>query len=199
MGLKSPSDLDVRTKLLSKLDSEHSTITVDKLITEFERIKIIKKDSNLIQSKTPDLSILINIVSDNGNQYKKRKPFQCRRCGTKHLWGECPNKNEICKYCSIKGHKIEVCMKKKAEETKSSNDNSHSNRSSNKSSEKPTNKTPNHSPKTKISSVLVHQINSKAERKYIDIEIDDKPIRLQVDTAADVSIISKGMTKKMNL
>lgn len=41
MGLKSQSDLDIRTKLLTKLDSEHSTITLDKLITHFDRIRII--------------------------------------------------------------------------------------------------------------------------------------------------------------
>lgn len=35
MGLKSQSDLDIRTKLLSKLDSEHSKITIDSLISEF--------------------------------------------------------------------------------------------------------------------------------------------------------------------
>lgn len=51
MGLKSQSDLDIRTKLLEKLEKEHTTISLDTLISEYEQLTIVKKDSNLIQSK----------------------------------------------------------------------------------------------------------------------------------------------------
>lgn len=36
MGLKSQSDLDIRTKLLEKLEKEHTTISLDTLISEYE-------------------------------------------------------------------------------------------------------------------------------------------------------------------
>lgn len=76
MGLKSHGDLDVRTKLLSKLDSEHTSITLNKLITEFERIKTLKNDSNLIQSKSTDTSILINKVSNKKKGFKQTQISQ---------------------------------------------------------------------------------------------------------------------------
>lgn len=200
MGLKSQCDFDIRTKLLSKLDSEHTKITLDKLIVEYERIGNIKRDSNLIQSKSSDTSILVNKVSEKGNATFKRKPKKCNACGTKHLWNECPSKLTICGHCSKKGHKTELCKNKKEKDTKQKDDkqssgSSNSNfnqRASHKSFSRP-------SINTKVSNVSVFNINLKSQRKFIDVQVNSKPMKLQVDSGADISIVSKRLCEKLQL
>lgn len=127
MGLKSSSELDIRTKLLSKLDSEHASITLNQLITEFERIRMIKIDSNLIQSKESDFSILVNKVegntdpestdsesSESNDDQSDPSDDSCKRCGGHHSKRNCPAFNETCSFCGIKGHRFQFCFKKKA-------------------------------------------------------------------------------------
>lgn len=62
--MKSPSDMELRTKLLTKLNPEHASITLERLSDEYERLVYIKKDSSMIQkTKHTDNSILVNQVS----------------------------------------------------------------------------------------------------------------------------------------
>ncbi|XP_036341002.1 uncharacterized protein K02A2.6-like [Rhagoletis pomonella] len=50
MGLKSQSDFDIRTKLLSKLDTEADTLTLDALSKECQRLINLKADTNLVEN-----------------------------------------------------------------------------------------------------------------------------------------------------
>lgn len=208
MGLKNQSNLDIRLKLLSKLDSDHSTITLNKLISEYERLINVKKDSSLIQNKTEsNTSILVNKITNKTNKpfksHNPNKPFDCGSCGKVHKHGECFNKDSVCGYCSFKGHSIEFCRRKKSNSQKNNNQKSNGDKnknakatSSNKSPSKPSTTQSNSS---NVSSVFIHQVSTNSRRKFIDIKINNQPITLQVDSAADISIISRDFCNKMNI
>lgn len=72
-GLTSPADLDIRTKLLSKLDTQDDSITLENLSDEYDRLVNLKKDSAMIQNTKNDESILVNQITkandfDSNNQ-----------------------------------------------------------------------------------------------------------------------------------
>lgn len=48
--------------------------------------------------------------------------------------------------------------------------------------------------KKTVSSISINQIG-KMNRKFIDISINEKPATLQIDAAADISVISENMSK----
>lgn len=52
---------------------------------------------------------------------------------------------------------------------------------------------------TSISNILVHQINSESQRKFIDVELNDQPIKLQIDSGADVTIVSEMLCNEKNI
>lgn len=205
-GMKSSSDMELRTKLISKLESEHSSITLERLSDEYERLVNIKKDSTMIQrSKDFETSILVNQVSKK-KFYKK--PFthksnqnlaspECSYCGNSHEPNKCPARSAICNYCSRKGHWFNVCLKKKSDDLKASGSNSNINSSQSKKHLIKTNGDAN-SNHTRVSNIQINKISTSAKRKYVDVIINDKPIKLQVDCGADVSVISISKCKELN-
>lgn len=197
MGLKSQSDPDIRTKLLEKLDKEHTTITLNDLISEYDRLMIVKKDSNMIQNKATNASVLLNTVkskrkSPNGNSFK------CYNCDTNHPRYKCPNEAATCEFCSSKGHSIKFCRKKQAEDSKSK-ENKTKDQQISKFSDKPTNYPKHQSRKPNVSNVFVHEITMNSQRRFIDIQISNKPIRLQIDSGGDISIISENTCSELNI
>lgn len=110
----------------------------------------------------------------------------CKYCDeNQYQRSECSAKDEICNFCSNKGHFEKCCLFKKFKvtnkPTSSKSDNDKDKVKINSNSNK------------QISSIFVHKINQSenSNRKFVDIEINSKPIRLQIDTGADLSIISK--------
>lgn len=190
--------LEIRTKLLTKLENEHDKIKLEKLSDEYRRIINLKKDATMIQKPVGnDLSILVNQVSKKKNSYSKRnKPkFQtdddnCGNCGKTHTPNECPAAKSKCSFCGFNGHWVEYCRTKKRDENK---------KSQSSSNENTKNKVHSSNSKPKVSSVSLHAINCQSRRKYIDIKINDKPVQLQADSATDISIISQKNCRKFNL
>lgn len=67
-GMPSPRDMEIRPKLLAKLDSQHSTITLEQLSDEYERLRNIKADSSMIQSLSSSNSFDdVYQISDSSN------------------------------------------------------------------------------------------------------------------------------------
>lgn len=196
-GLTSKSDFDTRIKLLSKLDSD-TTTTLNTLVTEYERLG--KKDSSLIQNKSEGEPAQVNTVSSRKNQ-KQKKSSSCWNCGskTRHPHSECPARNTQCKFCNATGHRVEFCKKKKQAlnvDSEKTNDDKKSKGDSNRSSQsKDRNEKQS---RRKINSICVNQINS-SDRKFIDLFINNQPIQLQIDSAADVTVISRDSCKKLSL
>lgn len=192
MGLQSKSDMEIRTKLLAKLDSQHATITLQQLADECERLQNLKIDSSLIQKHGENSSsILVNQVTQNKGKFQRNFKQPHRPCGKFHNSDEeCPAKNNVCTTCHSKGHLSECCFKRNRQ-PKEDEKNSKANSSKIVQLK---NKTFN---KKQVAMISVHQVNS--QRKFIDVQINNIPTRLQIDSGADITIISETLCNNLNL
>lgn len=197
-GLSSTKDADIRTKLLSKLETEHDKITLEKLCDEYGRLINLQKDASMIQKPIgSDLSILVNQVSKNKRHFsKKNKPKpqasndNCKNCGRIHQDNQCPAAKSKCSFCSLNGHWVQFCRKKLNDEINNCSDASKDN-----SKSTPTGRAQS---KSKVSSIRINVIKTHSKRKYVKVIINGRSLTLQVDSGADVSVISEKVCKKMN-
>ncbi|XP_055604442.1 uncharacterized protein K02A2.6-like [Uranotaenia lowii] len=188
-GLKSDSDGEIRTRLLSRIE-DNSLVKLEQISTECQKLMSIKHDTAMIA--TPSVSARVvhrkqtfskwsekhkknNPEGEvNRNSYKnqnknnKSGPFSpCWCCGAMHYAKDCTYRNHRCKVCGGFGHKDGYCAS--AKKTTSEN------------KRKP------QSAATK--SVQVKSV--KQERKYVTVQLLGTPVKLQLDTASDISVISE--------
>lgn len=113
-GLQSSRELLFRPKLLAKMECDQSTITLQQLSDEYERLQQIRKDSEMIQKFNDDTSIF-HVQSENTNSNESISNSienVCLRCGKFHQKNNCPAFDEVCGFCNIKGHLQDFCFKK---------------------------------------------------------------------------------------
>lgn len=197
IGLKSDSDADIRTKLLLKLEDEssNSTISLESLKTECDKIRNLKLDNALFKQpskvhhvhkknnfpkKSEESSNKTEFVKKNFNSDKPKTP--CWKCGDVHFVKNCGYIDHICKKCNKKGHKEGYCQC-----YGNSNDSGF-----NKS------KKPNKSKSKRSNAILqVNKISTDSDRKYVDVSINNVTVTLQFDSASDITIISPSTWKKI--
>lgn len=195
LGLRSQEEADIRTKLLSKLDAEKATITLSKMVEECELLRNLKSDAALVQNETksavnfvgkakksknfnksPDKkqqkpSIKPSTQSSTSENSKSTPNYPCWRCGSMHFPSECDYTDRKCHKCNKTGHKAGYCAcaekQKKFQESKF--------------------------PKKKAASnvINVNSVSTKSKRKYVTVKLNDVPVKLQVDTGSDITIISR--------
>lgn len=183
-GLSSSAEADIRTRLLSKIETDDEA-TLQSLTTEANRLMTLKHDTKMIETQSP--SAAVNWIKDAKThppnpQAKPSRP--CWLCGELHFIRFCKYRNHKCTLCSSIGHKEGFCESSKPKSSKSSkplmnqrktfhhkNNNSNSNRKTN-------------------SLFLVSKVDLESHRKFANIIINGFPQRLQIDTASDISIIS---------
>ncbi|XP_062541355.1 LOW QUALITY PROTEIN: uncharacterized protein K02A2.6-like [Armigeres subalbatus] len=103
----------------------------------------------------------------------------CWQCGGMHFVRECPFANHTCKSCNKVGHKEGYCS------CISVKPNTGGKKFKNKK-------------KSTVNGVFeVNQVNSEVRRKFITVIICGVKIKLQFDTASDISIISKETWKNL--
>lgn len=107
-GLVSLPDLDRRTKLLSLLETD-TTITMEQLLDEYERISNLKSDAT-IPPQQQQGSVLVNKVS---TKKEKKKSNGCECCGQNHKKGSYPAKDKTCEFCHHEGHTADFFFKRK--------------------------------------------------------------------------------------
>lgn len=77
-GLRSHRDSEIRTRLLSKLETDAATLTVDTLATECQRLLNLKQDTALIENAAHSSTSVVNSLSDKyrgkSNQKRQDKP-----------------------------------------------------------------------------------------------------------------------------
>ncbi|XP_018317261.1 uncharacterized protein K02A2.6-like [Mycetomoellerius zeteki] len=188
-GLRSPIDADIRIKLLNLIDSKLDTLTIEDLTVECQRLLNLKADTSLVQNAKP-----LNVAAIQTKQkqsktakYSKNKKSQnltkqgqkqpatpCWFCGQLHYSKDCTYKNHLCKNYNTIGHKDGYCNSSK--KTKSNSNN-------------------NDSTSTKTITAAVNQINETYFRKYVDVTINSKTVKLQLDTGSDITIISEDTWK----
>lgn len=195
-GLSRPNDSDIRTRLLAKIESAPKTKLTD-LVSECHRIQTLKHDTEMVEKQLVD----VNKIDSN----RKVPKSPCWFCGALHYSKYCTYKSHKCSKCGNTGHKEGFCKNSKTSggnNSSDSNSGSGSNSSNVNGNFHNRNFNKNRKNKSYQSNTsntnrifLVSQVNS--HRKYITVEINSIPIRLQIDTASDITILSNESWQKI--
>ncbi|XP_058985848.1 uncharacterized protein K02A2.6-like [Musca domestica] len=178
--LKSAKDNDIRLRLLKVLDDENTTMNLDQLVDETQRILDLKSDNILIEHQ----SKIVCSLNKHAKDFKKHKTpnSPCWYCGDLHYVKFCPFQKHKCTTCNQVGHKNNFCnIAKTGKNFKSSSENNQNEFRKYSNSRK--------SFKTKAV-FKTHNINFRDLRKYTTVLINNNPVKLQIDTASDISIVS---------
>lgn len=198
LGLKSPREADIRSKLHNKLDTaeDPTKVTINALAEEAGRILKLKHDTKL--GSVGECVAVRAVASGKKGKFFGKKPaaasspaapkYPCWRCGAMHFSRECSFTSHTCARCNKQGHKEGYCNVGKRNEGAKAKvqivripGESNSRRDNNNV----TTVEPGPSDQSAV------RVNKVSHRKFIDVKVNQKLVRFQLDTAADVSIITK--------
>ncbi|XP_065083395.1 uncharacterized protein K02A2.6-like [Ochlerotatus camptorhynchus] len=184
-GLKSDKDADVRMRLLSKIE-ERNDVTLEQLSEECQRLLNLRHDTAMIEEN----SMSVKALKTKQYRFKGTSPSKfnqsgsekgswrassgktspetaCWLCGGMHYARECTYKSHKGSDCSQVGHKDGYC--RSAAKVKFRR------------------RKPN------VAAAKVVTVNScsvQERRKYVPVGINGLPVRMQIDTGSDITIIS---------
>lgn len=187
-GSNASTDADIRTKLLSLLDTEKE-ISLDKVTSEAIRLTTLKHDTKMVEqehrsSESSVQQITRQKFSSDKQQHNNKKPKSaCWHCGEFHYARLCKYKQHKCTQCQTVGHKDGHCTRSTAQQLSSKQQSSSSSSATGKRHFQ-------HKASKTNTVVLVSQINFESRRKFITITINGVAVKLKVDTASDITIIS---------
>ncbi|XP_039452532.1 uncharacterized protein K02A2.6-like [Culex pipiens pallens] len=186
-GLRSSGDSDMRMRLITRLN-EAADITLTKVVEDCRSLVSLKRDNVLVEN--PKQSAVHAVRHNNktfsppkhqsapagGSKQSAGQPRSpCWSCGGMHYSSDCNFKEHVCRDCGKKGHKEGYCSC---------------------FSGKPAGKKKYGAKKTKATKVVaVHNVSRG--RKYAEVQINNVPVRLQVDSASDITIITDQMWKQI--
>ncbi|XP_055613639.1 uncharacterized protein K02A2.6-like [Uranotaenia lowii] len=185
-GLKSPKDTDIRMRLINKLN-ESADVTLAKIVEESRNLMNLKSDNVMVEKLSQPAVNSVNksdskfpkqhrkSSSDFGNKTTTDQPRSpCWACGGMHFAKECHFRDHQCRECGKRGHREGYCacfLGKSAGKQKSAK----------------------HKKSTKV--VSINAVNRS--RKYAEVLINNVPVRLQVDSASDISVITEALWKQI--
>lgn len=182
-GLKSHRDADIRTTLLSRIESNKpgEEMTVHKLAEECQRLINLKRDTAMVEKQGNMQQTVCAInrsnpsKSTNSEECNDVPRSPCWRCGDMHYSKYCSFINHECRTCQKTGHKEGYCAcfekvgKKQKENGKQRF---------------------NHRMQAQAQGVFsINQIGLMDRRKYITVQINGVSTKLQLDCASDITII----------
>ncbi|XP_054746169.1 uncharacterized protein K02A2.6-like [Anastrepha obliqua] len=194
-GLQAHTEADIRIKILAKLE-EDSQQTLNSLVSHAQKFINLKKDTAIVEETKAVIANAIhantcqskNDATKNSKTNKAKIPkTPCWNCGDMHYAKYCTYHNQKCNKCNKYGHKEGYCNSYSASKSKSTKPQRHKQQQT--------------SNKGHNSCLQVNSITHVNRRKYTTVSI--KPIetatssfpscdvRMQVDTASDVSLIGK--------
>nr|VZI51040.1 unnamed protein product [Spirometra erinaceieuropaei] len=197
-GLQSAKDADIRTRLLSKVQQSNS-ITLQELAAECQTLINLRHDSAMIQNPASSSSVH-TVTSTKSHPITRPKqvskarspPSPCRHCGAWHFHRDCTFRQHCCQSCNQVGHRDGFCKSVPA------------------SGGKPPPATPNSRqrfrPKCKpkpqsvgnsLSLLAAFQLNASGRRKFVNVLLNGHAVRLQLDTASDITIISERLWQSL--
>nr|CAH8866294.1 unnamed protein product [Trichobilharzia regenti] len=188
-GLKNPEDTDIRTRLLSLVEQDPK-MTLQMVTAECLRLINLKHDTAMVECKRQSSEFgSINTVKSppitvkhtaRQSQNSAKPPSVCWHCGSWHFVKFCPFKKHKCRNCHRFGHKEGYCTPQKNSSVR--------NRSSRFK--------PKQSPRVQTV-FTTSKVEFASKRKYITLDINGKRIRLQLDTASDITVISRTTWRKL--
>ncbi|XP_062556975.1 uncharacterized protein K02A2.6-like [Armigeres subalbatus] len=188
-GLKSSRDSDIRMRLITKLN-ETEDISLEKVVEDCKSLLNLKQDNSLVE-KQQSFSAVNAVHQDrpfkpkhkqgawrkvNNNQPKT----PCWSCGGMYFSADCSFREHQCRECKKKGHKEGYCACFLSGNTSGSKD-----------------KKKKYSSKHRKDVNIVSVKNISQRRKFVEIYINDVPVRLQFDSASDITIISDKLWRKI--
>ena len=190
-GLKSSHEADIRTKLLSLIESKPD-ITINALTTECTRLLNLKHDTAMVGAK------MTTIQKIHSNATNKPK-YPCWLCGDWHFTKECSYTSHKCKDCNKIGHKEGFCSNKKnnSERSSSISNKKHNPETNAASFNKKKNQFSRKSSTSNSKSIFFVSEGNINNRKYASVVINNVPVKLQIDSASDITIISTDIWKKI--
>ncbi|CAH8491048.1 unnamed protein product [Schistosoma rodhaini] len=186
-GLQSPVDADIRTRILTRIEQDPN-ISLQSVSEDCQRMVNLKHDTNLVERNSEHVGVNALRKSLNGNKdsNSQKIPNQvkhktsCWRCGKCHSANVCYFKKRVCFQCGKYGH-AQVCCKSRPKVS----DREHKFRKRNKMQ---TSKSIPHNSNVVLATKSEHFFS---KRKYVTIFFDGKPVKLQVDTGSDITLISR--------
>ncbi|CAH8288100.1 unnamed protein product [Schistosoma rodhaini] len=106
----------------------------------------------------------------------KKPPSPCWHCGAWHYVKVCPFKQQVCDRCHKVGHKSGFCQSHRP------------NRRRNAQTQR--RYTKKQLPSSRSLAAVFHT-HAATRRKFLTLSINGQPVRLQLDTASDITILSK--------
>ncbi|BHF79105.1 hypothetical protein SprV_0602222200 [Sparganum proliferum] len=182
-GLQSPTDSDIRTRLLSKVH-QNNTIALQEMAAECQTLINLRHDSPMIQNSVHS----VTSTKSRPKQVSKARspPSPCRQCGAWHFHRNCTFRQHHCQSCNQAGHRDGFCKSVPANGGKPTPANPNS-RHRFRSNRKP-------KPQVfgnPLSLLTAFQLNVSGRRKCVDVLLNGHAVRLQLDTASDINIISE--------
>ncbi|XP_062557273.1 uncharacterized protein K02A2.6-like [Armigeres subalbatus] len=168
-------------RLINKLN-ESAELTLQQVVEQCNSLVNLKQDTVLVES----CSSAVNAVafskrkkpkhrspSDSSNNRDQPKT-PCWSCGGMHFNKDCRFRDHRCNNCGRHGHREGycACFSSKTSHTASNHPDKFNKR--------------RHQPSAKA--VSVRTIGNR--RKFVELQINNVPLRLQLDTGSDISIIS---------
>lgn len=202
-GLKDEADGEIRTRLLTRIE-EKTDVTLEQLSSECQRLLTLRHDTAMIEKPGSSVHAIrkqqqFQKPSQEPRQWAQRQaprefrqrqqhpggrktphgegekvpPGPCWNCGAMHYNRDCHFKSHQCSECSRYGHKEGYCRTAKKGKRK-----------------------------TKTNSVTVEtkivQVNSiKERRKFVPVTLNGVSVKLQFDTASDISVVSSETWKRL--
>ena len=183
-ALQSPEDAEIRTRLLAKLDHDADT-SLQTLMAECKRLLSLRHDTAIVEQRPvpadvkPVQSTSHRKPSNTSKRSSSKKPpTACWSCGEWHYARFCPFKKHICQKCKKRGHNEECCKTTRSGQNKQ---------------ERKLDK--RHSESRSV--VAAFRSEAPSKRKYVTVHVNGKPIRLQFDSASDITLISSRIWKQI--
>ncbi|XP_052891252.1 uncharacterized protein K02A2.6-like [Anopheles moucheti] len=190
-GLKDESVRDIRMKLLAAIEDKKYA-TLEQLAAECQRLVRVKADSAMIATDTSERVHAMHARSsrqwhrnNNGNERHTKsaprseasKPHTpCWLCGALHWTRDCTYKTNKCRDCGRMGHREGFCNSSQRRKGR-----------------------PRFDHRRAVASrvVRVNVCSIQQKRKFVNIFIEGKPARLQLDTGSDITVISQRLWKQL--
>ena len=181
-GLQSHADVEVRMKSLALLEDD-SNQSVNKLVKAAQRLMTLKHDTSLVEDNSVQSVNAVHTKQKFQNdlhqrENKKIPKSPCWNCGELHYSKFCEFKHHKCNQCNKFGHKDGFCKRPIQKKTSYK-------------------KNRNYQQSPKSNMVEIKQVSHSKRRKYVNVNIKTNvqdsgtDVKLQVDTASDISIIGK--------